>query len=139
MVPRNNTPNNTVLQPNAFESKSLRMADINYSNTEREGLSSLYGLETFHHYCFIHEVSMIIDHKPLVTICGNDASSLSHRLHRILLWIHQYNIRILYKTEPQLFIADVLSRHNHETEMKKHQAATSPLTQCNHTRTYQTA
>ena len=33
---------------------------------------------------------------------------------RILLWIHQYNIKIPYKPGPQLFITDRLSRQKHE-------------------------
>ena len=32
-----------------------------------------------------------------------------------MLYINWYNIRILYKLELQLFIADWLSRHNHDT------------------------
>ena len=43
-------------------------------------------------------------------------AGLSHRLQRILLRIHQYNIRILYKPGQWLFIADWLSRHNHQIE-----------------------
>ena len=58
---------------------------------------------------------MIIDHKLLVVTLAKDVASLSHRLQRILLQIHQYNIRILYKPETQLFIADWLSRHIHKT------------------------
>ena len=80
----------------------------------------LHGLEKFHHYCITLEVSMIMDHKPSVAILKKGAASLSQRKQRILLNIHQYNIRILYKPGPQLFIVDKLSRHNQETEMKKY-------------------
>ena len=31
----------------------------------------------------------------------------------IFLWIHQYQVRIIYKPGPELFIADWLSCHNH--------------------------
>ena len=34
-----------------------------YSNIERAPLGILYRLQTFHHYCFIREVSIITDHK----------------------------------------------------------------------------
>ena len=59
----------------------------------------------FHHYCFAHRVGMITDHKSLVAIFKNDEASLSYRLQRILLHIHHYNVRILYKPGPQLFVA----------------------------------
>ena len=45
----------------------------------------------------------------------NMFASLSHRLQRILSLIHQYNIGILFKSRPQLFSTDWLSRHNLET------------------------
>ena len=37
---------------------------------------------------------------------------MSQRLQSILLCLQQYNIRILYKWGPQLFIADWLTRYN---------------------------
>ena len=43
-----------------------------------------------------------------------DGISLSHRLQRIILLIHQYTPRILFKPGAQPFIADWLSRHNHK-------------------------
>ena len=66
-------------------------------------------------YLETNEISVITDHKLLVTICKKDTASLSHRLHRILIQVHQYSFRILYKTGQQLFIKDYLSRHKLET------------------------
>ena len=61
-------PDNTILCPIAFASKSLTGAEFRYSNIEQETLGILHGLEKFHHYCFAREVLIITDHKPLVTI-----------------------------------------------------------------------
>ena len=90
--PRNEAPDNTVLQPKTFASKSLTSAETSYNNIEREALGILHGLENFHHYCFIHDVSMITNHEALVGIFKENVTCLSHRFQRI----HQYNIRILY-------------------------------------------
>ena len=38
---------------------------------------------------------------------------LSQRLQQILLGIHLYRVRIIYKPGPDLFIVDWLSRQNH--------------------------
>ena len=46
-------PDNTILHPIAFASKSLMDAECRYSNIEREALGILHGLEKFHHYCFM--------------------------------------------------------------------------------------
>ena len=48
-----------------------------YSNIEREVLDKLYMFEKFHHDCFVREVSIITDHKPLVTIFKKDVAILS--------------------------------------------------------------
>ena len=95
------------------------MASAVTQYSSREALCIFYSLEKFHCYRFAPEVS-ITDHKVLVAIFMKDVASLSHRLWRALLQIHQYNIWILYKSRRQLFIADLLSRYNHETEMKKY-------------------
>ena len=73
----------------------------------------LYGLEKFNHYCFIRELSIITDHKPLVTTFTKDVATLSLRLQKILLRIHQYRVKIIYKPGPGLFIADWLPSQNH--------------------------
>ena len=59
-------PDNTILQPIAFASKSLIGTEQRYSNIECEVLGILHGLENVHHYCFCREVPVIMDHKPLV-------------------------------------------------------------------------
>ena len=66
----------------------------------------LHGLEKFHHYCFAYEVHIITDNKPLVAIMGKDVATL--------LYIHWYRVCILYKSGPELFLADWLSCHSQE-------------------------
>ena len=70
-------PDNTILHPIPFASKSLMDAEHRYSNMEREALGILHGLETYHHYCFAREVYVITDHKPLVSIFKKDIATLS--------------------------------------------------------------
>ena len=82
-------PDNTVLHPIAFASKSLTCAEHRYSKTEREALGILHGLEKFHHHCFAREVHVITDHKPLVAILKKDMAMLSQCIQHILLKIHQ--------------------------------------------------
>ena len=103
-------PDNTILSAIAFASKSLTGAEHRYSNIEQEALGILHGLEKFHHYCFAREVLIITDHKPLVAIFKKDMAKLLQCIQGILLKIHQY----IYKPGPEIFIADWLSRHNHE-------------------------
>ena len=70
-------PDNTILHPTAFASKSLTDIEHRYSNIERKVLGILHGLKKFHHYCFTREVYVITNHKPLVSIFKKDVATLS--------------------------------------------------------------
>ena len=45
-------------------------------NIERKALGIFCGLEKFHHYCFVSEVSIITDHKSLVEIFKKGCSNI---------------------------------------------------------------
>ena len=62
----------------------------------------------------MREVNIITDHKPLVVIYKKDVATLSQRIQWILLRIHQYRVKIIYKLDPDLFMADWLSRQSHK-------------------------
>ena len=110
---KDRAPDNVILCPIAFASKSLTGAEQRYSNIKREALGILHGLEKFHHYCFHRQVIVITNHKPLVSIFKKDVATLSQHTQCIFLKIHQYMVKIIYKPEPKIFIADWLSQHNH--------------------------
>ena len=56
---------------------------------------------------------VITDHKPLVLMFKKDIATLLQHIQHILLKIHQYRVQIIYKPGPEIFIADLLSWHNH--------------------------
>ena len=74
---KDTVPDNIMLHPIAFASKSLASTECRYSNIERETLGILHRLKTFHHYCFVRDVNVITDHKPLVAIFEKDIATLS--------------------------------------------------------------
>ena len=113
---KDTVPDNTILHPIAFASKSLTGAEHRYSNIEREALGIMHGLEKFHHHCFAMEVHVITDHKPLVAIFKKDMPMLSQCIHHILLKNHQYRLHILCKPGSEIFIANWLSQHNHKED-----------------------
>ena len=113
MCQKGMVPDNTILHPIAFASKSITGAESRYSNIKREALGILHVLEKFHHYCFGREVIVITNHKPLVAIFKKHVVILSLCIQCILLKIHQYRVQIIYKAGSEIFIADWLSQHNH--------------------------
>ena len=78
--PRDMAPNNKILRPIAFASKSLSSTEKRYSNIEREAPDIIYGLEKFNCYCSAKEVSISTGHKLLVAIFNKDMATLSQRL-----------------------------------------------------------
>ena len=68
MQPKDTVPENTILHPISFASKSLTGMECRYSNIESKALGIVHGLKQFNHYCFMREVHVIMDHKPLVSI-----------------------------------------------------------------------
>ena len=108
--PKDIAPDNTNLNPFTFITMSLTSAEHRYSNIKREALGILHGLEKLCHYCFLKEVSIITNHKPLVAIFKKDVASLLQWIQCIFFRIHQYRVRILYKLGPEIFIAVWLSR-----------------------------
>ena len=77
---KDSAPDNTILWPIAFKSKSLTSAECRYSNIERAALGILHSLKKSHHYCFSRVVNVITDHKPLVAILKKDVMTLSQRI-----------------------------------------------------------
>ena len=100
-------PDNTIMHPIVFASKSLTDAEHGYSNIEREALGILYGLKIFHHYCFVREVYVITDHKPLLSIFKKDMASC-HNEYSESCSNSSTQVQILYKPGPEIFIAHCL-------------------------------
>ena len=104
MCQKDTVPDNTILWPIAFASKSLTSADCRYGNIEREVPGILHRLEKFHQYCFVRDVNIITDHKPLVAIIKKEVATLSQQIQQILLGIHQYRIQIYTFQGPKFLL-----------------------------------
>ena len=50
----------------AYHSRSLSHAEKNYTQIDKEGLSVIVGLKTFHQYLWGHKFAIVTDHKPLL-------------------------------------------------------------------------
>ena len=122
-------PSNTVLHPIKFTNKSLYSTEWQYSNVKWEALGILHGLDKFQYYCFVKEVNVITNHKPLVAMVSKDIATLSQCLQPTILHIHQYSVNVLCMSGPDLYIADWLSHHNH-TENKDQEIADMEINIC---------
>lgn len=86
-----------------------------YSQTEKEALAIVWGIEHFHLYVYGDPFILFTDHKPLELIYANLISKPPARLERWMLRLQQYDFQVIYKEGPENN-ADYLSRHPTETK-----------------------
>ena len=94
----------------AYGSRSLSPIEQRYSQTKREALAIVWGVEHFHQYVYGSQFTIITDHKPLEVIYGNANSKPSARIERWVLRLQPYKFSVRYrngKDNP----ADYMSRH----------------------------
>ncbi|KAL0880701.1 hypothetical protein ABMA27_001917 [Loxostege sticticalis] len=96
-------------QPIAFASRTLNKSECNYSTTEKELLSILYGCKTFRPYLYGRKFLIITDHRPLKWLFNHkDPSS---KLQRWRLKLEEYDYEITYRKGKLNSAADALSRY----------------------------
>ena len=96
--------------PVTYASRALTQAEQRYSQTEKELLAQVSGLERNHQYVYGRKVILYTDHKPLVSISSKPLASAPKRLQRLLLRLQQYDAEIRYRPGREMYLADTLSR-----------------------------
>ena len=94
----------------AYASRALTPIKKQYSQMEREALSTVWGIEYFHLYRFGAPFTLYTDHKPLELIYANPCSKPPARIQRWMLRLQQYDFEVVYKKGSDN-PADFLSRH----------------------------
>ena len=94
----------------SFSSWILNKHEFNYSVTEKELLTVVFGLQT--HRCFLYgrKFEVITDHaalKWLITVKNHKCA----RLTRWVLKLSEYEFEVLHRPGRKHVIADVLSRN----------------------------
>ena len=97
-------------QPIAFASRALTDPETRYAQIEKEMLAVIFALQQFDQYVCGRAVTVQSDHKPLSAIARKPLRSAPKRLQGMLLKTQKYDMEILYKPGPEMFLADTLSR-----------------------------
>ena len=69
----------------------------------------MYGCEKLHTYLYSRRFLVETDHKPLEMISMKNLIAAPVRLQRVLLWLQQYNMTIMYRPGKEMLLADALS------------------------------
>ena len=100
-------PNN--LRPISYSSKTLSETESNYSNIERELLGVVFAVTHFKHFTYGRPVTIISDHKLLVSLFKKSLTSSSPNLSRMLLQILDYDLSIVYQEGSKMHLSDAIS------------------------------
>ena len=104
---------NGIEQPVAYASRSLREAEKNYAQIEREALSIVFGVKRFHQYLYGRKFVLVTDHQPLCKIFGEKEgvpTLAAARMQRWALLLGAYQFSIQHIPGKQNVCADCLSR-----------------------------
>lgn len=122
-------------QPVAFASRALTQTEQNYAQIEKECLSIVFACQRFHQYLYGREaITAETDHKPLITIFKKPLLSAPKRLQGMLLQLQSYNLDVVYKPGPEMYVSDTLSRatppcHGSDTPYIQHAVCAVDSTQ----------
>lgn len=98
----------------SYASRALTDVEQRYSQTDREMLAIVYGVEHFHLYLFASDFKVVTDHKPLLGIVDSKKPA-SARMERWRLRLMPYQFQLVYRPgRDDLNPADYMSRHPHE-------------------------
>lgn len=92
----------------SFASKSLSETERRYSQTEKEALGLVWGVERFKDYLIGTTFELETDHKPL-TYIFSPTSTPTARLERWVLRLQAFRYRVIYRKGKEN-VADPLSR-----------------------------
>ena len=100
-------------RPIAFASRSLSLAQRNYSQLDKEALPMVFGVKRFHQYLYARKFVLIPDHNPLTNTLGqkqNVTWRAAARLQRWALLLSAYKYDLKYRGSAQHGSANCLSR-----------------------------
>ena len=81
----------------SYGSRALTATERRYSQTEKEPLAIVWGIEHFHMYLYGAPFTLYTDHKSLALIYANPVSKPPARIERWLLRLQQYDFDVVYK------------------------------------------
>ncbi|GAB0091010.1 hypothetical protein DMENIID0001_058020 [Sergentomyia squamirostris] len=99
--------------PIMFASSTLSDSEKNYSIVDREALSLVFAVKTFHKYIYGRPVTVYTDHACLRELFGKTNRNNAIATARVARWailLGMYNLKIVYKKGKLNSNADFLSR-----------------------------
>ena len=103
-----------VLRGSYLRSRQLNKAECNYSAVEREALAVVAAAKESYPYLYGRTFTLFTDHNPLTSLQG--LKDTGGRITRWLLFLQQFDMKVLYRPGRNNGNADGLSRRPQGTE-----------------------
>ena len=114
-------PNN--LRPVYYASETLTNTESNYNNIEREMLGVMFSVLHFKHFSYGQQVTVITDHKPLITLFKKNITASSPRISQMLIKIIDFQVDLQHQEGSKMHLSDAISRFNtHDSDDARHKA-----------------
>lgn len=115
-------------QPIAFASRALTEPETRYAQIEKEMLAVVFALQKFDQYVYGRPATVQSDHKPLAAISNKPLRSAPKRLQGMLLKVQKYDVSIVYKPGPEMYLATTTTTTHPEADAAKDERSSSQLT-----------
>ena len=92
----------------AYWSRQMNKAERRYSTIEREALAVVAAVKEFYPYLYGRSFTLLTNHNPLTSLQG--LKDTGGRLTRWLLYLQQFDMKVLYRPERCNGNADTMSR-----------------------------
>lgn len=107
-----------------YASRTLTTTEQNYAQIEKECLAIVFSCTRFDQYvCGKINVEIETDHQPLINIFKKPVTQATKRIQRMMLRLQRYDVKLKYKRDKEMYIADLLSRkcleHNEKSDNSK--------------------
>ena len=101
-------------------SRTLTPAERRYGQIEKEASALIFAVRRFHKFIYGRRLTLLTDHKPLLSLFGSKKCIPAHSANRLQRWalvLLGYNFDIQYRRSEDFGQADALSRliSNHST------------------------
>lgn len=111
-----------VWKPVTYASRSLNDVEKRYAQIEKEALAITWACERFRNYVLGARITIVTDHKPLVTLMSTKpVSELTARLQRMRMRLMCFDYTISHIAGNKFFVPDALSRAPVEQPEDNHQ------------------
>jgi cleavage and polyadenylation specificity factor subunit 1 len=97
-------------RPLVFFSRKLTDTESRYSTFDHKLLPAQAAIKHFHHFCEGRAFQLWTDHKPFVTAISHVSAPISPTQQRLLAFISEFNVQLLYLPSFKNVVADFLSQ-----------------------------